>query len=288
MDSRILALLSAFCFGINPVVLKAGLIAGDTDVGVFVGLLSGLPALMLLSPMLGGFQFVGVPLPAMVYFALGGLFGVFLGRTMLYLSIRRLGSSRASTFKNSAPVVTAVLALLFLGELVSAQRWAGIAMVTVGLALVGNTARQQAVPVTISGLVIASLSAVSYGIRPLFSKVGLELAPVPLTATLISYITATALYLGYFLLKGRLASIRANRRYLGFFTTSGVLQVIGLLFLNYALAQSAVTTVYPISASAPLVTFILSYIVLRNVERLTTWDLTGTAAVVVGVALLLI
>ena len=66
------------------------------------------------------------------------------------------------------------------------------------------------------------------------------------------------------------------------------MQVLGLLLLNSALSQSDVTIIYPISASAPLLTFVLSFTLLKNVERLTFWDLIGTISVVLGVVVLLI
>jgi|GEM_PF-1228011 len=290
MDGRILALLSAFCFGINPIVLKVGLKDAKSDVAVFVGLISGLPLLFIVSPALGGFHFEQLPFLAALYFALGGLFGVVLGRSALYLSIKQLGSSRASTIKNGAPVVTAFLALIFLTEFIELERWGGIILVTVGLMLVGRMVRQQSAgPVTLSSLAIASLTPIFYGIRPIFSKIGLDLAPLPLAATFVGYLTAVILYLGYFVVRGQLTTaMRADRRSISFFAAAGMLQVFGLLLLNYALERDDVTAIYPISASAPLVTFLLSYTVLKNIERLTFWDFVGTTMVVAGVIILLI
>jgi uncharacterized membrane protein len=289
IDGRILAVLSAMCFGVNPIVLKVGLRNSNSEVGVFIGLLSGLPLLLLVSPTLGGFHLNQLTALATLYFALGGLFGVVLGRTLLYLSINRLGSARAVTFKNAAPVITAILALIFLQEFVEFERWVGIVLVTFGLTMVGRMVKRQTTnPVTLSGLVLASLTPVLYGIRPIFSKLGLNLAALPLEATLISYLTAIILYLSYFVLARQLTSLRTSRQTASFFAMGGMLQVFGLLLLNYALERSEVSVIYPISASAPLVTFILSYTVLRNVERLTIWDLVGTVSVVAGVILLLI
>ncbi len=280
--------MSAFCFGINPIVLKIGLKNATSDVAVLIGLLSGLPMLLIVSPALGGFHFNQLTALATFYFILGGLFGVVLGRSALYLSIKRLGSARASTFKNAAPVITVILALVFLREFVELERWAGIALVTMGLMLVGRMVRQQtSEPVTLSGLAIASLAPIFYGIRPIFSKLGLNLSPLPLDATFIGYITAVSLYLAYFVFKGQLTAIRADRMSAFLFAAGGLLQVFGLLLLNFALERAEVTVIYPISASAPLVTFLLSYTVLKNVERLTLWDLIGTASVVAGVIILL-
>ncbi|MFN8458391.1 MAG: DMT family transporter, partial [Anaerolineae bacterium] len=150
MDGKVLALMSAFCFGVNPIVLSLGLNKANSDVAVFVGLLSGLPVLLFVSPVAGGLEFGQLTWLATFYFVLGGLFGVFLGRAFLYTSIKKLGSSRASTFKNAGPVVTSLMALIFLNELVGVGRWMGIAMVTAGLMMVGQMARRAENPMTLS------------------------------------------------------------------------------------------------------------------------------------------
>ncbi|MEE8160266.1 MAG: EamA family transporter [Acidobacteriota bacterium] len=287
MDPKVFALISAVCFGVNPIVLKLGMPGSSAEVGVFVGLLSGLPILLLLSPALGGFQFEQLVGLATLYFVLGGLFVPFMGRTFLYLSIDRLGSARAVSFKNSAPLFTAVLALLFLHESVALERWMAIGLVTAGLTLVGRMARRQTKAFTLAGFAIALLAALSYGIRPFFVKLGLSLSPVPLAGTLIGYLTAIGLYLGYFVLTAQLTSMRANRRSVAIFAVSGVLQAVGMLLLFYALDGDDVSVVYPVSASAPLVTFVLSYTLLKNVERLTIWDLVGALSIVTGVIFLL-
>jgi uncharacterized membrane protein len=205
----------------------------------------------------------------------------------LYIGIERIGSARASTFKNAAPVVTALLAMIFLGESVGGLRWLGIASVTAGLIMVGNKARQAEVNrMTASGLIIAILSAVFYGLRPLFSKLGLNLAPMPVTSSLVQYVAAALLYTIFLAATGQFRR-PPSRRSLLFFAAGGVLQTVGVIFLQYGLNQSEVATVYPISASAPLLTFFLSYTALRNAERLTVWDLLGTVIAVSGIAVLL-
>lgn len=287
MDARVFALLSAACFGINPVVLKAGLGKGESHMAVFVGLLTGFPILFLVAPSLGGFQWEQVTPQAVLYFALGGVSAVFLGRMTLYIGIERIGSARASTFKNAAPVFTSLLAIVFLGELVDGWRWLGVAAVTIGLIMVGQKARQQTVNrLTASGLIIAILSAVFYGLRPLFSKLGLNIAPMPVTSSLVQYASATLLYTIFLLAIGQLRNF-PNRRSVLFFAVGGILQTSGVILLQYGLNQADVSAAYPLSASAPLLTFFLSYTLLNNSERLTIWDLLGTVIAVSGVAVLL-
>lgn len=287
MDEKILALLSAFCFGLNPIVLKLGLRKDSrSSSAVFLGLLSGLLVLLAVAPALGGFQLDRLEWLPFLYFVLAGIFGVFLGRTFLYSSIHRIGSARASAFKNAAPLYTTILALMLLHEFVSGRRWLAIAQITCGLILLGRGAQRQTGRITPAGLLIANLASVFYGIRPIFSKLGLQLAPLPLAATLIGYLTGILLYLCYFLVKRLPLPFRTAPLPLLFFAGGGLLQSLGLLMLNYALEMGNVTLVYPISASAPLFTFILSYSFLQKVEQLTGWDLLGTVMVVIGVIVL--
>ena len=280
--------MSAFCFGVNPIVLKAGLNKANPSVAVLIGLLSGLPLLVLVAPTLGGFHFDELTLSAAIYFVLGGLFGIVFGRAALYWSIKELGSTRASTFKNGAPVVTAVLAIIFLSEAIAASRWGAILLVTIGLTMIGGMVQRLDLgSAKKTALMVALLPPLFYGIRPIFSKIGLNITPLPLAATFIGYAAALFLYAVYFVFWQDSAAIRVGRRNVAFFAIAGFLQAGGLLLLNFALERSDVSRIYPISASAPLVTFVLSYIVLKNIERLTVWDLVGTLSVVGGVIWLL-
>ena len=284
-----MALMSTVFFGVNPIVLAGGLQHSNSSTAVFVGLLSGLTILMMAAPGLGGLNFDQLTAQSTGYFILSGIFGVILGRSALYMAIKRLGSARASTIKHAAPVVTAFLALIYLHEQIGIERWGGIALVTIGLMIMGNMlSKKHFNRMTLSGAAFASLAPISYGIRPIFSKIGLNLAPLPLTATFISYLTAVIAYAAFFLLLRRPKLELANSRSLVHFALAGVMQVLGLLLLNAALNQSDVTMIYPISASAPLLTFLLSFTFLKNVERLTFWDLIGTISVVLGVVVLLI
>lgn len=59
-----------------------------------------------------------------------------------------------------------------------------------------------------------------------------------------------------------------------------------VLALTLALSDARVSVVYPITSAAPVVTLILSYLVLRTVERLTWLDVLGILAVALGVGVL--
>jgi drug/metabolite transporter (DMT)-like permease len=277
-----LALITALCFGLNPVTLKLGFARnGRTDVAVAVGLAVAVPIYLLLLPFWGGLHLDQLTIPAVIGFILGGLFGGGIGRRWMYIAIDKLGASPATAIKNSAPVITTILAVLFFGEQVSLFHWLAILGIVAGITLVtwkkGGGLKQLAGV----GVLAAVGSALSYGIRPLFLKFGLDAAAVPLTGALIGAIAALA----YSLVLTKFGDIRdgLTERTTLLFVFSGVLQAIGFLALTVGLSTGDVSVVYPVTSSAPLFTLGFTALLLRGTESLTLRIVAGVLLVVIGV-----
>ncbi|MFM7442562.1 MAG: DMT family transporter, partial [Tabrizicola sp.] len=72
---------------------------------------------------------------AMAVLAISGVVGILLGDTLNFAAVGRLGPRRAGAiFALNAPIA-AVLGWILLGERLSAQAWAGIAVTVAGVAL---------------------------------------------------------------------------------------------------------------------------------------------------------
>ncbi len=278
-----MALTTAFLFGLNPVILKLGFARnGRSDVALLVGLAITVPIYLVVAPLLGGFSFAEVTLPALVGFILGGLFGSGIGRRWMYIAIDRMGASPATAIKNSAPVVTTCLAVLFLGEVVGLAQWVAIGAIVGGITLVTWQRGSGVKRLLDVGLLAAFGSAISYGIRPLFLKFGLDRADVPLTAAFIGAVAALA----YASTLTPLGELRTELRKpsMGLFMVGGVLQAFGFLALTFGLSVEDVSVVYPITSTAPLFTLVFTGLLLRRTERLTPRIVVGAMAVVGGVA----
>jgi drug/metabolite transporter (DMT)-like permease len=280
-----LALMTAICFGLNPVLLKLGFARkGRSDVAVVVGLAITVPVYLLIAPLVGGISFAHLTVPALVGFILGGLFGGGIGRRWMYLAIDRIGASPATAIKNSAPVITTFLAILLLGEHVTPLRWAAIVTIVAGITLVtwkrGAGLRQ----ILNAGVLAALGSAVSYGVRPLFLKYGLDAANVPLTGALIGAVAA--LVYAALLTPSSELWFGLREPSLGLFAASGILQALGFLSLTFGLSGDDVSIVYPVTSSAPLFTLLFTAVMLRNAERLNWRIVVGACAIVAGVIVL--
>ncbi len=64
-----------------------------------------------------------------------GLLAGLVGMTLFAYGVRRLGASRAAAFISLIPGVVALMAVPMIGESVSAEAIAGIALVSLGVAL---------------------------------------------------------------------------------------------------------------------------------------------------------
>jgi len=282
MEGKLLALATAACFGLNPVILKLGFTRkGTSEVALVIGLVITVPVYLLIAPFLGGFDFDQVTGPALIGFILGGLFGTGIGRRWMYIAIERIGASPATAIKNSAPVVTTFLAVLFLSEQVAWYQWVAVASIVIGITLVTwkkGAGMRQLLDV---GVLAAVGSALSYGVRPLFLKFGLDEVDIPLTAALIGAVAA----LVYASLFTRLSRIRNEMRGEAalYFVGAGVLQAFGFLALTFGLTTEDVSVVYPVTSSAPLFTLAFTAFLLRGVEQLTWRIVIGAVAVVAGV-----
>lgn len=284
---QLFALVTAISFGLNPVLVKMGFArAGKVDTAVFIGLAVAVPLYLLLLPLFGGLHWEQVTPTAFVGFVLGGLFGAAIGRGWLFLGIQRIGASRATAIKNSAPLFTTLLAVALLGEFVSALHWAAILTVIGGLALLGWKREMAAAPLDGVGVLAAVGSALSYGVRPLFLKVGLEAAELPLTAALVGAIAALLPYAVTLARRKALREVVHTGAGFWHFVVAGLLQGIGFLALTMALAGEAVSVVYPITATAPLFTMAFARLLLGQAEGLTRRDVAGILAIVAGVVVI--
>ena len=285
MHGKVLALMTAICFGINPVVLKLGFARkGRSDVAVVVGLAITVPVYLAIAPLVGGISFAHMTLPAVVGFVLGGLFGGGIGRRWMYLAIEKIGASPAAAIKNAAPVITTALAILFLGERVTLLHWLAIVTIVAGITLITWQKGLGARHMLSVGVLAALGSALSYGVRPLFLKYGLDAANLPLTGALIGAVAA--LVYAAVLTPNSELWFGLREKSLGLFVASGILQALGFLALTFGLSGEDVSIVYPVTSTAPLFTLLFTALMLRNTERLTWRIVVGAVAITAGVIVL--
>lgn len=137
-------------------------------------------------------------------------------------------------------------------------------------------------------LSIPLLAAFFYGVKPIFAKAGLRLSNEPLLGAAIGILTSLVVHTVFFAISPEAAPRRrSSLRGLVFFCAAGLLSTLAIFCLFLAMRSLPALIVAPLTATVPLVTLGLSYIVLRDVETLTKSDVLGTLLIVAGVILLI-
>ena len=131
------------------------------------------------------------------------------------------------------------------------------------------------------------LAALCYSTNPIMVKLGLRSSNEPLLGAAIGMTASTVVYLVYFLGAGRTRELFAVPQWVSwYFAASGLCSTLGVMSFFASLQYLPAAVVAPLTAAAPLVTLTLSYFLLKEVERITTADISGTALIVLGVVLL--
>jgi len=131
-------------------------------------------------------------------------------------------------------------------------------------------------------LLLLLLTAVLWGATPILEKLGLAKTQ-PLTGITIRSIAVVVALLSYLAFTGKLkAAFTADAKTIIIFSVSGVLAgLVGMITYFTALKAGATSEIVPIAATYPLVTAILSVLILG--EQITPFRIMGTVLIVVGV-----
>jgi drug/metabolite transporter (DMT)-like permease len=314
---ELLAILALTMFSTNIILTKVA----SARVAVSLGFLVAVIVNVLFASLLVAIQVtirqepLRVDLSALLLFALAGFFSTYLGRWFLYDSVVRLGPSRASAFQASNPMFTVLIAWLVLGETLTRTDVAAAVAILLGLFLasyrppergsdlVGQTperspreektrsALSHGVRLTVSsGAFLALFGAFSYAVSNVLRGSAIRDWNEPVLGVLIGAVVGL---IAYVLLgseaRGFLSKLKhVNRRSIYLYAISGVLTVLAQACMIAAMRYAPVSIVTLITLSTPVLVTPLGYFLLRNRERIVLRTVVGSAAVLVGIATILL
>ena len=186
LGGAFIALLSAFAFSMNGVLVRRGVVHATASQGAFVTVLMGVPMFFVAALVAGQLLRIGdLPLEAFAYLTLAGVIHFVVGRYFNYQAIGAIGASRYRADPGAATALQHRVAYLFLGEGVSLGMATGIGLIllapvimverrvpvpaTAGAALPDAPQRAPATPQLrqAQGYLYAALSAIAYGTSPI-------------------------------------------------------------------------------------------------------------------------
>jgi drug/metabolite transporter (DMT)-like permease len=280
------AVLAAFGWAGQYVCIRVGTEEGSVREAMIVAF--GINVLLILP----GVVFLyypeyGLTFRSAIAFVIAGLTGSFLSRILQFKSTEAIGASLTASVVSTNALISAVLAVLFLGEGLSGLHFVGIVLI-VGAVVVlsretaeGRTASKNEA-VSASAFSIPILAAVFLAIDPIFVKYGLELGTPPLVGLAIMVLTATGGYYTTLAWDSSLAmqkAFEANDRiwYLG----AGILGTFSLVGYFAALMLSPVVVVVPIMQVAPLIVVGISAVLLPQRLEAVSWRLAAASTAIV-------
>lgn len=277
MDAVLLALTSAFLFGVMTVAIRLALGHGA---GAEAGAL--FTVLVALGVTLPFTLAEGAELTELWPFLLAGLLGPGMSQLLFTLAVREAGPSRTSVVVGTSPLFSVAIALVFLNEAPEAALVVGaVLIVGGGVLLAGERGRPDHVRVL--GLMLALGATVVFAVRDNFVRwlaIDTDVAPGPAaTATLFAGAALIAVYVFATRAPLRVRDARA-------FLPAGVLFGLSYVCLFEAYYRGPITVVSPLVATESLWGVALSAALLGKSERVGIRLVAGAALVVCGGALI--
>lgn len=213
---EVAALGAAFLWAVSSVIYSR---LGQQISPLVLNLLKGAIAIALLLLTLflrGELLPVIAPIP-LCLLLLSGVLGIGIGDTAFFVALNCLGARRALLMETLAPPITAVGALIFLQEQLSAGAWCGILLTIIGVAWVvtERVSSSSVSPVNLAqGISFGLLAAFALATGGVLSRAVLATTTVsPLWAALLRLIAAVLVLLPWVLLRGESPQVIKQRNY---------------------------------------------------------------------------
>jgi drug/metabolite transporter, DME family len=278
---QLLALVSAFASAGATIFIRQGLRGAGAYTGFWINLVIGTIGLWTAVLFTGGLRHPSAT--GLAFFALAGLIGTVGGRLLRFVAIDQVGASISSALINLHPLIASGLAILLLGERVTAPIVAGTVVIVAGTILLSAGGRRIGVRPAL--LALPLLSATCFGVVAILRKLGLAQVGA-VAGSAINVSTALVAFTALLLASGNRAAMACRGRSLAHFVAAGIAENLAVFLNVVALSLGTVSIVAPLYGSSPIFVLLLSFFFLRGVEALSGRVVAGTILIVLGVSLL--
>jgi drug/metabolite transporter (DMT)-like permease len=222
-----------------------------------------------------------VPIAGVLLFSVVGIFQLGV-RLLAYTGVEKIGASRSSALQSVSPLVSATIAVTFLGERISAPIAAGTLLVVGGIVLVSWKPERQIAEFRRWHLLLPLAAAFLTGMNHPIRRYVLTMANEPLFFSALMGSVSFAGFLIYFIASPRSQRLVWNPRAFWPFIGTGVFETLSILLIITAISMGPVVVIAPIAASYPVWSLIEARIFLRGLEPISRRVIVGVVSVVCG------
>ena len=285
MLAVLFGVLAGIGFGFLAVTVRAGLVrGGDAEVGAIVILPAAFLVALVAAAIAGD---LGDVHPGALWaFFLIGLLVPGSSQILFIHSIRLAGPSRAAILIGIAPLVSAVLAITFLGEPAQVGLAVGTVSIVAGGAFLAFE-RKRPENFRALGVAAALLCAVMFGVRDnLVRKASSSYHPPPLLATAATLLGACVFLLAYLLVARRRKFRERFRSSVAPFLAAGLTLGFAYAFLVEGFSHGRVTVVAPLNATQSIWGVVFAAVLVGRSEMIGRRTAAAGILIVAGSALI--
>lgn len=223
--------------------------------------------------------------PAIRFFVIAGLVFPAMGQFLQMQAVKRVGPTLTALLANFTPIFAATLAIIYLDESLTSRMAIGFCMILGGVAMAGRVVPRQSRSFPLWALLLPLGASAARGIGQPTSKLGLLDIPSPVFATLIMGSVSLCVLFVIVGLSGRAPQLRHFGKGESWVLLVGMINGLGILLINAAVALGDITVVSPFLATMPIWVLLMNWAIFKA-ERLY-WRHGVMALLVVSGAVLL-
>jgi len=243
---------------------------------------------------MAGMVLLSVPEPvsiqAIAYFVLSGVLGAGIARIANYHTVKILGATRGNLLVSSSPLFVLPLAALFLDEVITISKLGGALLIFTAILIISMEGERHSGKTLLSrftrrGAAFGIFAAVFYTFARLSRKVGIDYAFAPVSASFLSSATALLIISSTSVVSSNF-SVKVGKSAAKMLLFAGLMQAVGqiLEFISYGTGDASL--VVPLRGITPLFTAGLSYLFIRQYERMTIYLVIAVLVGVAGIVIL--
>jgi drug/metabolite transporter, DME family len=282
-----LALLSAMSFGLSQILVRKHL---DKSNYVYISLTVTIMGNVVLWPLALIFtNFNSVNFEGLWLFIVAGLLAPGIARLFYFKGMETAGISANASIFATYPLYTSIIAILLLGEALTAENWIGLACIIAGVIFVGrsiNNGDNKNKNASKKSFIIPMLGSLAIAFSQIVRKEGLNIYNQPLLGVAVGYTTSLIVYLLVIAFSKNTGARRFSGQDICLFWKPGVGIAAGWLLSFLALSQEMVAIVAPILQTELLFILFFAYIFLRKIEKYSFKLVASALLIIVGVVLI--